>query len=215
MTNLIGGALCALIAGLLGAALWAAIVFYAEVEIGWIAWGIGAAVGFGASFGSKGGGIVPAIFAVVITVGAIALGKYLAINMLMNQMMPQLEEIANVTDEQAVFSIANELTAEMPNPPTIDESAFEDDDPANDYPKGIWQKANERWNAKPDNEKQTFKDDIAKQSQEALNNFKAAMRKEGFMNAWGGMDVIFVLLGVYTAFQLAFSDPIGNEGAGA
>ena len=67
----------AAIAALLGAIVWAGIAYYAEYELGYIAWGIGAAVGFGArKFG--GHGVMVGFIAAALTILSIFGGKYTA-----------------------------------------------------------------------------------------------------------------------------------------
>lgn len=64
-------------AGVLGAAVWAGIALATDYEIGWIAWGIGAAIGAAwIKFGGHGG--TGPVLCAVIAVASIAGGKYFA-----------------------------------------------------------------------------------------------------------------------------------------
>ena len=72
------GLVMALVAGAVGAAAWAAISIFANFEIGYLAWGIGALVGLAmARFG--GAGMPMGVIAAVISVASIFGGKYVAV----------------------------------------------------------------------------------------------------------------------------------------
>ncbi len=85
------GAVCGgMAAGILGAAAWAALAYFAGVESGIVAWGIGGIVGFGTALGSRGGSPATALIAVLITVVAICAGKYLAVYFTLNKFFDEL-----------------------------------------------------------------------------------------------------------------------------
>lgn len=85
------------VAAIAGAFLWGAISFYASMEIGWIAWGIGGAVGFAAAVtGSQGimSGALCAFFALI----SIFAGKMMAVqwdiqSIDQTEMRAQIEEM--------------------------------------------------------------------------------------------------------------------------
>ncbi len=72
------GVVGAVIAALVGALVWAAISYYANYEVGWIAWGIGGLVG-GAVVLVGGRGIPMAVLAAVLALASIVGGKWLAV----------------------------------------------------------------------------------------------------------------------------------------
>jgi hypothetical protein len=72
------------IAALLGAAAWGLVSFYGNLEIGWLAWGIGAFVGFAAVKGG-GHGTLVAFSASVLALLSIGTGKHLAFGMAVDQ----------------------------------------------------------------------------------------------------------------------------------
>lgn len=70
------------IAALIGAAIWAAIGYFTEREIGWIAWGVGGLVGFAVAAGSQGfAGPTTGIGAAVMSAFSILLGKFLIVRL--------------------------------------------------------------------------------------------------------------------------------------
>ncbi|MBN4052614.1 hypothetical protein JYT82_00715, partial [bacterium AH-315-K20] len=68
------------VAAVIGAAIWAAVAYYAHFEIGWIAWIIGAMVG-GAVFATAGdqAGMMTGVGAAVIAIAGVVGGKYVSI----------------------------------------------------------------------------------------------------------------------------------------
>lgn len=111
--NLIKAAIAGTIMALLGALLWAAIVYYGKLEIGYLAWGIGLAVGLAIAWASKGGGFVNGALAVLLTVGSILGGKYLAVQWVVGrQLQPEIEKFeARWTEEFAISYLADEVLA--------------------------------------------------------------------------------------------------------
>jgi len=137
--NLAKGMVAGLIAAIIGSLLWAAIAFYANFEIGYLAWGIGLGVGFAVAFASTGGGPVAGVMAVVLTTLSILGGKYLSIQ----------------------WSIADAIKK-------------------GELPAGF-DRADITWDAMTGN--------------------------------LGAIDFIFFGLGVYTAWQVAYSDPVKHQQA--
>ena len=68
----------ALIAAVVGAAIWAGIAILTEYEIGWVAWGVGALVGFGAVLGG-GHGKAMALICAGLALFSIFCGKMFAV----------------------------------------------------------------------------------------------------------------------------------------
>ncbi|MCC7425204.1 MAG: hypothetical protein IT428_33455 [Planctomycetaceae bacterium] len=81
-----------LVGGAIGAAVWGGICYATESEIGWIAWGLGALVGFCVRVASADhhDGFLPGIIAAIISVGSICAGKYMAAALLVNKVLGQL-----------------------------------------------------------------------------------------------------------------------------
>ena len=105
----------AVIGGLIGAGVWAFIAYQFNVEIGWIAVGVGALCGLGASIGAGGeGGAVTGGMAALVAMGAISMGKYAAVTWSVDDYFGEeffspltLEEI---DDELTMTYIADEIT---------------------------------------------------------------------------------------------------------
>lgn len=70
----------AVLGAILGAAIWGAVSYFIGYEVGYIAWGIGGLVG-GGSFVMGGGGRSVGVVCALLAVGAIFVGKMLAVQM--------------------------------------------------------------------------------------------------------------------------------------
>ena len=84
------------IGGLVGAAIWAAISYAVNAEVGYVAWGIGGIVGIAVRFvaGEREEGIGPGVTAAVIAILAVLGGKYAAVHMLVSHHMGNVEASA-------------------------------------------------------------------------------------------------------------------------
>lgn len=201
------------LAGAIGATAWAGVVFVTDYEVGWIAWGVGALVGYGVALGNKDRGRSPTaagVLAVGITVLAIAAGKYAAVQL----MMPSDEELVamfttNFESEEFVMSfIADDVVDEHEAAGTRVEWPV-GVDPENasaqaDYPPGIWQEAAVRWDAMDDAQRRAFREEREAQSraniEASLPEVRSYLTQEGFLGSFGPTDLIFFGLGMVTAW---------------
>ena len=78
MVKLIQGTIGASIGAILGALIWYGIIYFTEYEIGIVAWGIGALVGFGAAV-CGGEGLLMGGISALLALLSISLGKFLYI----------------------------------------------------------------------------------------------------------------------------------------
>lgn len=78
------------IGGVLGMLAWGGIIYAADREIGWVAWGIGALVGFGVGVtAGDNGGELSGIIAVVISLLSIFAGKVFGYWLLLGSLLPE------------------------------------------------------------------------------------------------------------------------------
>jgi hypothetical protein len=209
-----------LAAGALGAVAWAAVVYFTQYEIGWIAWGVGALVGFAVAKGNGDGHRSPAAagaLAVGITALSIVAGKYLAVQ----SVMPSDDEIVamftgDFDDEEFVISfVADAVAAEYASvglPVLWPEGV----DPANaaaeaDYPAAVWAEAAGRWASWDESERTEFRDareaDVRANIQASIPEIRTVITSGGFEGSFGPMDLIFFGLGMVTAWGMGS----GNE----
>jgi hypothetical protein len=95
-----------LVAGAIGAGIWAVIAYFTGFELGWIAWGVGLLVGVGVAIGNKGEGSVPAgVLAAVLAILSVVGGKYAMVRMVIpDEGELVASTIAALEDEELVVS---------------------------------------------------------------------------------------------------------------
>jgi len=195
----IGGALGA---GLMGAAVWAGIAIASDYEIGWIAWGIGAAVG--AAFHRLGGhGAAGPLLCAAIAVASIGTGKYVAFRTSVNN---EMAEILDSEEMRMEYAAHKAFGAAYSAAETEDEKEAlardwiveEGDDPAT--------VSAQRLDHFRENE---LPEIIAIHSGEkSFDEFKSGFRElvmaeVSFADTLGGFDLLWIALGVMTAWRLA------------
>jgi hypothetical protein len=217
----LGGA----VAGLIGAAIWAAIGYFTGLEIGWIAWGIGMLVGIGvrvvgsqdvavfdkvqrrmvrSRVGAEGpvAGTVAAVLAVV----SVLAGKYALVQLFLSAPATSLQDY--LEDDVMISSIADQIVVEQesagravswPAGVTADE-AYE----KAHYPPEIWSQAESRWNALPAEERENLKTAQAELIGEVLENVEGA-QSTMFLASFGVFDLLWFGLAALTAFRLGAS----------
>ena len=210
------------LAGLVGAAAWAGIAYFANYEIGYLAWGIGFAVGaatvMGAGYGSQSVGIV----AVVITILSIVLGKYASVELVMNDLdfnpeQAVAEEIANLNDDALTSYLANDIATAREEAgeelawPEYDE---ENESIAAQYPTDVWSAASEKFGAFTEEEKLAHRTHVEASIQQSLADLQVleeTIRQESFLQSFSAMDLLFFGLAIYTAFSVGQSNEFDGD----
>jgi uncharacterized tellurite resistance protein B-like protein len=201
--------------GIVGAAVWAGVVYLTEYEIGWIAWGIGGLVGYCVAFGNQDRGRTPTaagVIAVVITVLSIAGGKYAAIEL----MMPTDQELVDMFTEQfqeegyVVSFVADAVLDEYEaggQALVFPESADRmNPSGEGDYPVDVWAEASERWEAMTEAEQLTFRQDREAEAraniEASLPEIRAMISRGGFFASFAPIDLLFFGLAIVTAWGM-------------
>ncbi|MEZ6056340.1 MAG: hypothetical protein R3C01_06510 [Planctomycetaceae bacterium] len=203
---LIGGG----IAGLISAVIWAAIVYYTGYEIGWIAWFVGFAVGLGVRLAASDSeeGFGTGATAVVIAVLAIVLGKYLAVSFIVDRELGNLG--ANLTfDAQAVqVSMCDDIVEEWsdrklkwPNGMTVEEATE-----LEHYPAEVQKEVSERWSKLTSDQQAEMIETTQAQFDSGMSELKSAFVGETFKESFSGMDILFIVLAIASAYKLGSGD---------
>lgn len=188
----------ALVGGAIGAAIWAAVAYYAEMEIGWIAWGVGVLAGVGAKIAARDElsptvGIVAALVALL----SVAAGKLVVIEVYLAEATADYE----MTDELAISYLADDVVAEWieeGRPVEWPEGSNPFPEAEADYPVEIWSEATTRWSALSPGDKEIYKASLQSQQESYLEE----VRGEAFLQSFGILDIVFLALAVITAFRL-------------
>ena len=200
-------------AGLAGAALWTLIAYSFGLEIGFLAWAIGGAVGFGAVINNPYGGTAVGVTAAVIASLAILGGKFATMQLYLEDELGadsgwQELMVAGLEDEQTVISyLAYEVAEEYESQgrelqwPEWSEQGggYEEAD----FPEGIWQEAADRWEAMVPIERSEYRDSLANKFAQLLDESGTEIAAQGVFDTFGIIDLVFFFLGMGTAFQIA------------
>ncbi len=196
-------------AAIAGALIWAAIAYFANFEIGWIAWGIGGLVGFAVYKVEPNPGLPSGLIAVVLTCASIAGGKYLGVHFSVNKFMNemQLNVPPDLSDEELVISyVADEVVVEheAAGKTVAWPAGVESSDAAAeaDYPADVWREASDRWGAMAADQQEDYRDGIVKEYHADVSQFRSAVTAEAFKDSFGVFDIIFFLLGIATAYKV-------------
>ena len=203
-----------MVAGVVGAGIWAGVSYALEVEIGWIAWGIGLLVGAAIAGGSGGEGGLPAVIAaVVITVASICAGKYAAIHFAVERVMSEANPDgmkAPFNDEWIILSmidetaIDREASGEQLNWPVG--MSYEDAYERQDYPADIVADIDSYWDGLSESDRESVRGEyrLYYDSIDAdMDSIVSSIKSEGFKESFGVMDILFFVLTIGTAGRLA------------
>jgi len=193
--------------GLVGAMIWAAISYFANTEIGWIAWGVGGLVGLcvRVAAGNEDEGPLPGVGAAAIAIGSVLLGKYLAIHMAVASIAGGFE-VGEFTPADMIERNANEIVREREAKGQVvlfrNAKTNENANGEADFPPDIWQEASTKWTSLPADEQQKQMAQARQELQEIMGNLHGVLRQEGFMNSFSPYDALWFILAAITAFRL-------------
>jgi phosphate/sulfate permease len=204
------GVFYAVTAGLVGAGLWAAIAYYAEMELGLLAWGIGAAVGAAMMAGVKErAGSASGVAALVIALVSIVGGKYFAVELAFGDVDSEWEQEAErmANDEEYTISwLADDVILEYEEagkpinyPPGAD---IDMPETKADYPADVWAEAEQRWAAMSPKEQEDFRADVLEEYKAFYDDFAGEIKTEGFLASFSLFDLLWFGLGGVSAYKL-------------
>lgn len=207
-----------LIGGLVGAAVWAALAYFTGFEIGWIAWGVGIAVGYGVQKGTEGAfGTGSAVGAVVITILAIGAGKMASVLLFVEDeydLVTQDVEQQFASEEYVISYVADEVIGERLDageevawPANVDPSEAAQE---SDYPADVWAVALERWEAMTPSEQGAFGDAKREEMMHSITSRKSEVVSEAFLASFGLFDLLFFALAIGSAYKLGGGNALGQ-----
>ena len=208
----VGGVIVGTIAAVFGAVVWAAIFYYGNMEIGYLAWGIGLLVGLGVSAGSRSGGIGAAAIAIILTVLSILSGKYAAVHLAIDNIINKTVAEIQFDDNSIMMDLAEKAvvdaeaageTLEFRNGTNTDDAAR-----LEDYPETILKQVIEEFASMTEQEKQKSKDSLEKSFHTNIAEAKTMLIQEGFMASFSPFGILFFILGIFTAGKVALSDVV-------
>ena len=196
-----------------GGAAWVLLGHYANIETGWVAWGIGLLAGLAVRkvAGTLHCGAGPGMAALAGAFTSILLAKYfvilLAVNPLFAAWQVSVDAFTLENPGLAIGAIAHEIIEEdyeaagkpVPWPEGVDsDSAFEQAD----YPPEIWKEAESRWEQLPREERQRQIDLVKQQRQKVIDGILEELFQQAFLQSFGLWDLLWFGLAMYTAYRV-------------
>lgn len=214
-----------LIAGLIGAAVggvvWVVVGHFGNLQVGYIAWGVGLLAGLGVrkvSLGATGPG--PGAAALIAAVFVIALSKYVVISLRVDQQLEQflVQNAQRPSEEDQIATVADEIVEEFEqqNQPIVWPAGDGNDEivTAADYPAEIWQTAKDRWQKMSDEEKRRRAEERARVMAQMIQAMAPKFKEQAFLGSFGGYDLLWFGLAAMTAYRVGHGghDSPGQEG---
>lgn len=208
--ELLKGALGGIVGGLIGASAWALVAYYAHVEIGWIAWGVGALTGFGVCVGMKGsGGAVGGVLAVVIALASIAGGKYATVQMHFHRADTAAAAIEMSDDDVLCSLMADAAEKAQHDGRKIDYKNGKNEKTATkpeDYPEWLAKPQREYYQQLTADQQSELRKEKASGVRELITNLSSDLKSRAFTESFGVMDIAFGILAILTAWRIGSSE---------
>ncbi|MBI1190708.1 MAG: hypothetical protein GC200_08540 [Tepidisphaera sp.] len=191
----------ALLGGLIGAGIWAAIGYYANYEVGLIAVLVGVLAGAGMKIGagndtsSSTGGV-----AVVVAIGAILLGKLGVVHFLVakHAVVPQVtfEMVKEVMyNDHAHAHLDKGEKLNWPTGKDIDSAESRDD-----YPPEIVAEVDTEWDSVPAAEHEAKVHTAQAELDRQVASAKWSIEQKAFLHSFGVFDALWAFLAVRAAY---------------
>lgn len=199
-----------LLGGLIGASIWAALIYFTGVEIGYVAILVGAAAGIGVRLGASQWdyGMGPGLLAVAVAIVALVGGKVVGGKMYVKAELAdmQIEMFAFTHDNYLIADFAEELLEKHPEGQPLSEPEIGEDfegefgpeQVPRSYPKEIWDQALERWNGMTEAERQKLRDDRKQILDDEFDIPATAL--------FGPIDALWFFLAIGAAYRIATGD---------
>ena len=198
-----------IIGAAIGGAVWIAVGYFLEAEVGYIAWGIGLLAGMGVRIAAGNNqGVMCGIAGVLSAVGEILLSKYLVIAIYVNAAMAETSGALDTSgdSDRMISGIAYDVVEEFqeegkplvwPAGMTIDEAYGQDDFPAN-----VWAEAGKRWAEIPEDEKKAQAETHAALMRQFNETMADSIKAEAFKDSFNPFDLLWFGLAAFTAFKV-------------
>jgi len=210
----IGGIIGGTIAAIIGAAAWAAIAYFGQMEIAYLALGIGFIVGLGVSAGSQSGGFGAAAVAIVLTVLSIVGGKYAAVTLAVRDFDASLPAF-EMDDEGVKFRMANISIMEAGQDPSTlqfrNGKNYETAESIADLPAKLAKETQKEFDLMTETEIDEVKKEAEAEYHAIVSEIESQVTQEGFMASFSGFDILFFVLAIFTAGKVALNDVIDGE----
>ncbi len=206
---MIKGLAGAAIGGLAGALVWTLIGYFLNVEVGWIAWGIGALVGFGMAKGAEEStntmtGVIAAVIALVTIAGGKYAVVYLQVDKALAEAMASADSQLTMDDVKVALAdqVVEEFTQEGKKVEWAEGMTLETAESQADYPKDVWAEADKRFTGMPEADRDAMLASMKESQAEFMAVFAEEFRSQGFKDSLSPWDALWAILALGTAFKL-------------
>jgi len=189
-----------LIGGLIGAAIWAGLIYYTNLEIGYVAVLVGFLSGVGVRFGASQWdyGWGPGLAAVAVAIMGLIVGKVVGFQLVIQRELgnQQAADVQGLHENIFIAGLAEGIKAATPNAagaPNLnaDDDTFDPEKLPQQYPPEIWNEAKAQWAAVPDAQKQEMQKEGIK------------LIKPNLSLLFGPFDLLWSFLAIGAAFRAA------------
>jgi hypothetical protein len=196
------------VGGVLGAAGWAALAYYASFHHTSTAIAIGGLVGFCAAKASGGvSGAKVGLIAAIIALAAVLGGKYAAVRLSVHNRLVAPGSAIPVTDPMLKMMIADGVAGEFESagralawPPGMSVGVA---DKPQDYPPEVWTEAVRRWDAMTPMAQEAMRDQKRAAIKALVEDVGKDVVWQKFKQSFKTMDVLMIAAAVIGAFAVA------------
>lgn len=203
-----------MIGGLVGSAVWAALGYFFHIQIGWLAWGVGALAGIGAlKLSGRDGEPLIGAAAVLAAMLSVTIGKYGTVYFVSQQFFSTLSQATQdpVTDDTLIVLLAEEeldRIQEMGKSSNLQWPAGMDRESASapgDYPRNVETAARAKLKAMPNDERETWR---AKVEADTKMFIAAApsFTFDVFLASFTIFDILWFILAAVTSYKIGAAD---------
>ena len=196
------------VAGVVGGAIWAAVPFLTGFEIGWIAWGIGLAVGAAVRAIDDHGGVMRATCAALIAALAVAGGKFVAVSLILSDAGSQAVAEMRFDDEFVKTFIADDIVTRKVSAGEQlvwpeHSAVMQTGETAEDYPADVWEETEYAWGEFSKEERDSWREAARRMTRENVRAYTSSLNESAFLDSFALWDLLWFFLAVGTAFKLA------------
>ena len=202
-----------LIAGVVGAgiggAAWVLVAYFANMEVGWIAWGIGLLAGLGVRKTMPADEVNPAagVAAMAAALLVVAASKYFVVHLAVAEIFEPLA--AQAEQAEPIMIVADDIAAEreQAGQPVNWQTSNVGGEEIVVIPDDLAAEAKLRWEAKSESEQTQYLESKRAERDEQL----AAVRDEAFIGSLGPYDLLWIGLAAMTAFKVGRGAPTAAQ----
>lgn len=203
----------AAIGALIGGVIWVAIGYFANLEVGYVAWGLGALAGLGVAVlvSDRERDVMTGIIAVGTSVIGIVAAKYIVVGLLVNHALAEQQQHPDplAAIEGHKLSIAYDVTTEMEAAgKTLNWAPGKSIDTVEelkDFPQEVFVEAHNRYTALTPEAKPEFEKGQQELNAQLMGIIAEQAKVEAFKKSFSPFDILFFALAAMTAFRIGSS----------